>query len=214
MNGNNNDPMRTAAARVQASKAIYRIMRAAVASGGYGAAAAAVRETLPVLFKLLIGVFLAAGVFSVVILTALPNIFFGFRSSHTDAVIRMTDQAAAIGGAYMSLEDFESAYIDSVVENIAEAYEEIGVDLDQHPPSRQPVDQTVIPQHPHIAVHMRDDRNAVQIFASLLNLVQHALAPGDHRRLYEQVRKVLDINKQERHIRGGLATREKYRKDT
>ena len=130
MNGNNNDPMRTAAARVQASKAIYRIMRAAVASGGYGAAAAAVRETLPVLFKLLIGVFLAAGVFSVVILTALPNIFFGFRSSHTDAVIRMTDQAAAIGGAYMSLEDFESAYIDSVVENIAEAYEEIGVTID------------------------------------------------------------------------------------
>lgn len=29
--------------------------------------------------------------------------------------------------------------------------------------------------------------------------------------LYLQVRKVLDKNKQERHIRGGLATREKYR---
>lgn len=29
--------------------------------------------------------------------------------------------------------------------------------------------------------------------------------------LYNQVRKVLDINKAERHIRGGLATREKYR---
>ena len=29
--------------------------------------------------------------------------------------------------------------------------------------------------------------------------------------LYEQVRDVLEINKQERHIRGGLATREKYR---
>lgn len=130
MNGNSNDPMRTAAARVQASKAIYRIIRAAAASGGYGAAVAAVKETLPVLIKLLIGVFLAAGVFSVVILTALPNIFFGFRSSHTDAVIRMTKQAAAIGGAYMSLEDFESAYIDSVVESIVEAYEEIGVTID------------------------------------------------------------------------------------
>ena len=30
--------------------------------------------------------------------------------------------------------------------------------------------------------------------------------------LYNQVRKVLDINKAERHIRGGIATREKYRK--
>jgi putative DeoR family transcriptional regulator (stage III sporulation protein D) len=29
--------------------------------------------------------------------------------------------------------------------------------------------------------------------------------------LYTQVRKVLDTNKQERHIRGGMATREKYR---
>ena len=28
--------------------------------------------------------------------------------------------------------------------------------------------------------------------------------------LYEQCRKVLDINKSQRHIRGGLATREKY----
>ena len=29
--------------------------------------------------------------------------------------------------------------------------------------------------------------------------------------LYEQVRKVLDRNKQERHIRGGMATRKKYK---
>ena len=28
--------------------------------------------------------------------------------------------------------------------------------------------------------------------------------------LYGEVRKVLDINKEERHIRGGIATREKY----
>lgn len=29
--------------------------------------------------------------------------------------------------------------------------------------------------------------------------------------LYEQVREVLRVNKMERHIRGGMATREKYR---
>ena len=29
--------------------------------------------------------------------------------------------------------------------------------------------------------------------------------------LYQQVRQILDLNKQERHIRGGLATRKKYR---
>ena len=30
--------------------------------------------------------------------------------------------------------------------------------------------------------------------------------------LYVQVRQVLDFNKQERHIRGGMATRQKYKK--
>ena len=37
--------------------------------------------------------------------------------------------------------------------------------------------------------------------------------PQYNRLLYEQVRKVLDINKQERHIRGGMATRQKYKKE-
>jgi len=32
--------------------------------------------------------------------------------------------------------------------------------------------------------------------------------------LYEQVRQVLEINKQERHIRGGMATKRKYRGNT
>lgn len=32
--------------------------------------------------------------------------------------------------------------------------------------------------------------------------------------LYSEVRKVLDLNKEERHIRGGIATREKYKRET
>ncbi len=35
--------------------------------------------------------------------------------------------------------------------------------------------------------------------------------PQYNQRLYEQVRHVLDTNKLERHIRGGLATRKKYK---
>lgn len=35
--------------------------------------------------------------------------------------------------------------------------------------------------------------------------------PQCHRALYLQVKEVLDQNKAERHIRGGLATRRKYR---
>lgn len=36
--------------------------------------------------------------------------------------------------------------------------------------------------------------------------------PHYNRLLYKQVRQILDINKAQRHIRGGMATREKYRK--
>ena len=35
--------------------------------------------------------------------------------------------------------------------------------------------------------------------------------PRINPQLYQQVRKILDLNKQERHIRGGMATRRKYK---
>ncbi len=35
--------------------------------------------------------------------------------------------------------------------------------------------------------------------------------PQYNKKLYNEVRKVLDINKQQRHIRGGMATRKKYK---
>ena len=38
--------------------------------------------------------------------------------------------------------------------------------------------------------------------------------PQYNNHLYEQVRHVLDTNKQQRHIRGGMATRKKYKGDT
>lgn len=38
--------------------------------------------------------------------------------------------------------------------------------------------------------------------------------PQYNMQLYIQVRKVLDVNKAQRHIRGGMATRRKYRPDT
>ena len=39
----------------------------------------------------------------------------------------------------------------------------------------------------------------------------HRLKQYNHG-LYTQVREILDLNKQERHIRGGMATRKKYQK--
>lgn len=38
--------------------------------------------------------------------------------------------------------------------------------------------------------------------------------PQYNKTLYHQVRQVLEVNKQQRHIRGGMATRRKYRGET
>lgn len=57
-------------------------------------------------------------------------------------------------------------------------------------------------------------RAAAQHFGISKSTVHKDLScrlPNINRKLYVQVRKILDLNKQERHIRGGLATRRKYK---
>ena len=57
-------------------------------------------------------------------------------------------------------------------------------------------------------------RTAAQHFGISKSTVHKDLSqrlPQYNKILYCQVRRVLDLNKAQRHIRGGLATREKYR---
>lgn len=114
-----------------AARAARRILQAAAAGGLHGAVAVAVKETAPFLVKRLLAVLVALIVLPMVIFTALPNIFFGYRSSDTDAIAQMTGQAMTIGGVYMSLDDFEAAQIDSVVTGIVAEYEESGTNIDR-----------------------------------------------------------------------------------
>ena len=60
-------------------------------------------------------------------------------------------------------------------------------------------------------------RAAAQHFGISKSTVHKDLSqrlPRCNKHLYAQVRQVLDVNKLERHIRGGMATRRKYRGDT
>ena len=123
--------LQTAADLARAAKAAYRIAQAAAVSGIHGAAAAAVKETLPFLLKLLLAILIVVLVIPMVVFTALPNIFFGFDSSDTASVIHMTEQAMSLGGTYMSLEDFERTQIDSIVTGIAAEYEADGTVIDR-----------------------------------------------------------------------------------
>lgn len=58
-------------------------------------------------------------------------------------------------------------------------------------------------------------RAAAQHFGISKSTVHKDLSqrlPHCRKSLYIQVRKVLDVNKAQRHLRGGMATKEKYRK--
>ena len=59
-------------------------------------------------------------------------------------------------------------------------------------------------------------RAAAQHFGISKSTVHKDLSqrlPQYNRLLYEKVRHVLEVNKQERHIRGGIATQRKYKKE-
>ena len=59
-------------------------------------------------------------------------------------------------------------------------------------------------------------RAAAQHFGVSKSTVHKDLSqrlPQYNKLLYAQVRTVLDVNKAQRHIRGGMATREKYKKN-
>lgn len=77
-------------------------------------------------FASVIGLAAVVLLIPLLIFTAIPNMFFGFEHSETDAVIHMTEQAKMIGSVYMSLENFEKSQIDSLVTGIAAEYEASG----------------------------------------------------------------------------------------
>lgn len=68
----------------------------------------------------------------------------------------------------------------------------------------------------YIIEHKATVRSAAAAFGVSKSTVHKDLTerlPRLNRSLYRQVRALLDRNKAERHIRGGLATRRKYRGD-
>lgn len=69
-----------------------------------------------------------------------------------------------------------------------------------------------------LAVYMIENQGTVRSAATKFGISKSTVHKDLSERLpkvdpglYRQVRKLLERNKQERHIRGGLATREKYR---
>lgn len=71
-----------------------------------------------------------------------------------------------------------------------------------------------------LAVYMIETGATVRVAAKRFGLSKSTVhkdlsqrLPKYNRALYAQVREILDQNKAQRHIRGGMATREKYKKN-
>ncbi len=69
-----------------------------------------------------------------------------------------------------------------------------------------------------LAVYIIENRATVRAAAAKFGVSKSTVhkdlterLPGVNRALYREVRRLLDLNKAERHIRDGLATRRKYR---
>ena len=112
-------------------KAAARIMRAALSGGLHGAAAAAAKEALPTVVKFGIGFVIAVIVLPMFVISAMPNMFFGYETSQKDSQITMREQALSVGGAYLSLEDFEKTQMDAIVTGLAADYQNRGIDVDE-----------------------------------------------------------------------------------
>lgn len=72
-----------------------------------------------------------------------------------------------------------------------------------------------------IAHYVIDNNATVRSTAKIFNVSKSTVHKDVHERLakinpplYREVQKILEVNKAERHIRGGLATREKYKLKT
>lgn len=115
----------------RAGKAAANIAKGASVGGVQGAAVAAAKEAMPLLVKLALCILITIFVIPMIVFTALPNIFFGYDNATALPVVDMTAQAMTIGGAYMSVEDFERTQIDTIVTSLIHDYEESGTTIDR-----------------------------------------------------------------------------------
>lgn len=125
----NSSGLRTAANVAGFANSVRKIAMAAAQYGIKGAAVAAVKEAAPLIVKVVVGVIIFLIVTSMLIFAAIPNIFFGYENTDTDDIKEMNNKVAALGGVYMSLEDFERTEIDAIVTSITSEYERQGVEI-------------------------------------------------------------------------------------
>lgn len=130
MDNKQNSGLQNAAHLANAAKSAARIARGAVAGGLQGAAVAAAKEAAPLLVKLTVGLLVFFIVLPMLVFAALPNIFFGFDSSATPSIFGMTQKADDMKSAYLSVDAYNQAEMDAVMNRLLAGYTESGTVID------------------------------------------------------------------------------------
>ncbi len=98
---NQRNGMETAIHTAMTAKRLAAIARAAAVSGAKGAALQAAKEYAPALTKALFALLVILILIPFLIVSALPNIYFGFDSSTSGDIAAMNAQAKAVMQYYL-----------------------------------------------------------------------------------------------------------------
>lgn len=131
VNRDHRSALETITNAAQKAVAAARIARAALLGGLHGAALETVKQAFPTLVKFAVGFVIAFVLLPLLVISAMPNMFFGYETSEKDMQITMREQALTVGGAYMSLEDFEKTRQDAIITGLAADYENRGISIDE-----------------------------------------------------------------------------------
>lgn len=109
------------------AKKMSAIAKAAAVAGIKGAALQAAKEFSPQLVKAVIIILILLLLIPFLIVSALPNIFFGYSASSSEDITAMTNQAKTIESAYKSTQDYNEKEIKQMIENISTGYDDVQI---------------------------------------------------------------------------------------
>ena len=110
------------------AKRLAAITRAAAVAGAKGAAVQTAKEYAPMLAKAVFALFILSLVIPLLIISAIPNIYFGFDSSSSADIVALNRQAQAVTQYYREFLDLDEDEIERMVAELSAGYDDVQVE--------------------------------------------------------------------------------------
>ena len=110
------------------AKRLAVIARVAAVAGAKGAAVQAAKEYAPMLAKAVFALFVLSLVIPLLIISAIPNIYFSFDSSSSADIVALNRQAQAVTQYYREFLDLSEDEVDKIVAELSAGYDDVQVE--------------------------------------------------------------------------------------